>query len=204
MCPCGHKDHASINPATAAPVRLICGVIASSMESLERVYSVLEKCIPGPYEALGPFPFDFTDYYCAEMGQNLIRMIWVMPGLYSLENLHFVKSLTNSIETSLSKDLKRSVNLDPGYMTLAKVVLFSTKDYTHRIYIGDNIFAESTLRYKNGGFKPFDYTYQDYKSPEVTGFLNDQRQTFSRELKALKKSGRPFECIDFASLMSEF
>jgi hypothetical protein len=129
-------------------------------------------------------------------------MIWVMPGLYSLENLHFAKVLTNSLEKSLCLDCKRRVNLDPGYMTAAKVVLFSTKDYTHRVYVGDNIFAEATLKFKNKNFEPFEYTYADYRLAEVREFLSFHRKEYMTRLKDLRKTGNPFECYDFPSMMT--
>jgi hypothetical protein len=87
-------------------------------------------------------------------------------------------------------------------MTAAKVVLFSTKDYTHRVYVGDNIFAEATLKFKNKNFEPFEYTYADYRLAEVREFLSFHRKEYMTRLKDLRKTGNPFECYDFPSMMT--
>jgi hypothetical protein len=87
---------------------------------------------------------------------------------------------TREIEYQLSEHEKRTVNLDPGYLTLAKVVLASTKNYSHRIFIGKGIYAEVTLIYKKGQYRPHLFTYMDYASDTVRGIFEQARDFLKR------------------------
>ncbi|MBI5756814.1 MAG: DUF4416 family protein [Nitrospirae bacterium] len=87
-----------------------------------------------------------------------------------------LESLNPDFQRAFSgENLLRPVNIDPGYITLAKVVLASTKDYSHRVYIGKGIYAEVTLSYENKTFRPFSYTYPDYRSDEYIALFNMAR-----------------------------
>ena len=90
-----------------------------------------------------------------------------------------VKHLTIGLESGFSIQTpggpRRTVNIDPGYVTLSKVVLATTKDYSHRVYLRDGIFAEVTLYYKDGAFRPHVFTYRDYVEPEAIRFLTAVR-----------------------------
>ena len=68
-----------------------------------------------------------------------------------------------NVEEMFSMEGIRKINIDPGYMTLAKVVLASRKNYSHRIYLGRGVFAEVELFYKDGIFNAMPYTYPDYR-----------------------------------------
>ncbi len=72
----------------------------------------------------------------------------------------------------------RLINIDPGYVDLAKLVLASTKDYAHRIYLRKGIFAEITLSYRGNSFSPNDWTYPDYRSAEYIGIFNQIRKLY--------------------------
>jgi hypothetical protein len=88
--------------------------------------------------------------------------------------------VTNALEAKLSKEGKRTVNIDPGYIDMAKLVLFSTKDYTHRLYLNKGIFAEVTLYYKDDTFNPWPWTYPDYKSSEYIAIFNHIRGLYKK------------------------
>lgn len=122
--------------------------------------------------------FDYTDYYGRELGSPLKRKIFSFKKLAVLEDIQFIKLKTNEIEAKLSLDGKRRVNIDPGYVTAAKLVLFSTKDYSHRIYIGKSLFAEITLVFTKGAFRPCTWTYPDYASKELIEYFNNVRGVF--------------------------
>lgn len=107
--------------------------------------------------------WDFSDYYKDEIGEPIYRGFLFFKNLVDQENLSQIKLITNEIERNLSSDGKRNINLDPGYMTPAKIVLASTKDYSHRIYLKDGIYAEVTLIFKKGQFVPHVNTYKDYQ-----------------------------------------
>jgi hypothetical protein len=81
--------------------------------------------------------------------------------------------------------IKRPVNLDPGYIEQAKVVLASTKNFYHRIYIGRGIFAEVTMHFKNNTYQFFPWTYPDYQSRDYQEFFLRTRQIFRSQLRTM-------------------
>ena len=112
------------------------------------------------------------------MGGPLKRRFLSFERLVRLETIAKVKILTNDIEKRFCIDGKRAVNIDPGYVDMAKLVLLSTKDYSHRVHIGNGIFAEVTLHYKNKRFDFWPWTYPDYKSEEYTGIFGIIRDAY--------------------------
>lgn len=105
----------------------------------------------------------YSNHYNKELGSQIYRNFIFFDEVIDPSTLPDIKLLTNDIETVYSQDGKRRINLDPGYITLAKVVLASTKNYSHRIYLGKGIYAELALFYKNNQFISMPYTYNDYK-----------------------------------------
>jgi hypothetical protein len=115
-------------------------------------------------------PFDFSDYYAAEMGTGLLRR-WTAHGPVDPGRLAALKRAANRVEAEFSEDGKRRVNIDPGLLSLHSLVLASTKDFAHRVYLGDGVFAEVTLLYRSGRFEPLDWTYPDYRTGCCHEFL---------------------------------
>jgi hypothetical protein len=131
-------------------------------------------------------PFTQTTYYQHEMGEGLTRVYIAFDPLISMAELATVKHTTNRFEVMwAAHGGQRRVNLDPGYLDLAKVVLATTKDYAHRLYIGAGMFAEVTLRYQRQGFQPWDWTYPDYRVPTTLTFFNQLREQYKVQLRAL-------------------
>ncbi|MEK6733229.1 MAG: DUF4416 family protein, partial [Candidatus Omnitrophota bacterium] len=81
----------------------------------------------------------------------------------------------------------RRINIDPGYISDSKLVLATTKDYFHRIYLTSGIYAEVTLRWRRGGFEPFEWTYPDYQSKEYIDIFN----TIRKRLCKIKQENIP-------------
>jgi hypothetical protein len=130
------------------------------------------------------FPFSFTDYYRAEMGPDLYRRFVAAETLISQDALPEIKHLTLRIEGRFSAPgegvRRRRINLDPGYLTPAKIVLASTKDYAHRIYLDQGIFADLHLKYEQGAYQPLPWTYPDYRTPEAMTFFMELRRLYQR------------------------
>lgn len=122
--------------------------------------------------------FIHSSYYADEMGEGLKRKFFSFERLSELKKIYTVKVKTNLLEKKYSKDGKRTINIDPGYLNLSKLVLFSTKDYTHRLYLGDGIFAEVTLFYKDNTYNAWPWTYPDYKSSEYLKIFGCIRQIY--------------------------
>ena len=134
-----------------------------------------------------PFPFDYTDYYVPEMGEGIIRFFISFRTLVSPDSLACIKERTNEIEREWMKESGRSVNLDPGTLSEASVILATTKNRAHRIAIGRSLYAELTLIYQNRHFESFPWTYADYCSEEVQKVLYGLRNRY-KELRKLAKN----------------
>ena len=135
----------------------------------------------GPLERAGePYRFDHTDYYTPTMGAGLVKRLLLFRDPLPHDALAGAKRLTIAMERELvdsgSYPEPRPVNIDPGLLTLVKFLLATTKDQSHRVYLGGGIFAESTLRFRDGSFEPWPWTYADYREPAVIAFLNAARE----------------------------
>lgn len=130
----------------------------------------------------GIIPFKYTDYYEGEFGKGLSRAFVCFSKLIAPEKLSAIKLFTNALEQKFSRDSRRLINIDPGYVDMAKLVLATTKDYAHRIYLGRGIFAEITLRFKEKSFVPPEWTYPDYKTADYIGIFNRIRGLYAAQI----------------------
>jgi hypothetical protein len=165
------------------PVKLIIGFISAD----EKWFARVEKSLISRFGAIDfqseILPFDYTDYYAKEMGKDLKRKFIGFKRLIPCQRLPAIKLFTNQLEQRFSKGGKRMINIDPGYLTEAKLVLASTKDFCHRIYLGEGIFAEITLTYTKNSFRPFEWTYPDYGSREYINIFHHLRKIYSQQIR---------------------
>jgi len=169
------------------PVKLFIGFIFSQDKFLFKAKEILSKKF-GPIDWESEIiDFIFTDYYEKEMGSNLKRNFISFKRLIRASKLADIKIFTNKLEDRLSISQKRRINIDPGYLDLAKVILASTKDYTHRIYLKNGIFAEVTIFYQNKEFRSWPWTYPDYKTPQYKQVFEKMRQLYAQQIKCLKE-----------------
>ena len=160
--------------------KLICGIIANSEGMLEKGIAVLKENFGDIDKRSKIIPFDFTNYYEKEMGKGLIREWVSFLKPIREDEIKNIKLKTIELEKRLAnKDGRRNVNIDPGYVSLSKLVLVSTKNYAHRIYLGDGIFAEITLIYRKGTFQSLEWTYPDYR--QNTRFFEEVREELKRK-----------------------
>jgi hypothetical protein len=96
-----------------------------------------------------------------------------------------IKCLTNDLEGEFSKEGKRLVNIDPGYMVPERFVLATGKNYAHRVYLRAGIYADLTLIYRGGHFCPLDWTYPDYAGEAIVGFLQSIRNKYMHQLRGI-------------------
>jgi len=156
-------------------VKLVIGMLAKNQKLFDAAEEFFIKHF-GPIDYKSPLiPFNYTDYYKKEMGSPLKRKFISFKTAIQPERIAEIKLSANSIEEKLSVNKKRRVNIDPGYISDSKLVLATTKDYFHRIYLGRGIYAEITLRWRKGSFEPLEWTYPDYRSKEYTAILNNIR-----------------------------
>ncbi|MCX5678193.1 MAG: DUF4416 family protein [Candidatus Omnitrophica bacterium] len=163
-------------------VKLIVGLLSNNAEAVKRAEAMLIGVFGRTDLESAILDFTHSDYYTKEMGSGLKRKFLSFQKLFDLKDIYKAKLKTNILERKLLKSGKRSVNIDPGYLDLAKLVLFSTKDYTHRIYLNRGIFAEVTLFYKDKSFNAWPWTYPDYKSEAYIDIFNSIRELYSKGL----------------------
>jgi hypothetical protein len=164
-----------------APVNYFCGIIYREESVFNKVISQLKEKLGEIDIITESFAFNFTDYYTKEMGDNLLRRFVSFKNLKDPIELSDIKILTNNIEEKYSVNGSRVINLDPGYVDFSKVVLASTKDFTHRLYIGKGIYAEVTMFYKDKKFNFSPWTYKDYQSKEYLGFFYEVRENIKNK-----------------------
>lgn len=162
-------------------VKLVAGVIAASREQAAAAEERLASWGPVDVRS-GVIPFAFTDYYGPEMGSGLIRYWISFERLMDPVELAGRKRFSNDVEELYTEQGKRGVNLDPGYLTPAKLVLASTKDYSHRVYLSDGIYAETTLAWRRRAFHALPWTYPDYRSETALLFLEQARAKLMEQL----------------------
>jgi hypothetical protein len=164
-------------------VKLIIGLIAGKESLLKKAVQLLEKSYGSVDFTSEIIPFDKTDYYEQEMGQDLKRRFISFRRLILPDQLILIKRQTNELEFKLSRSRKkRAINLDPGYLEYGKLVLATTKDHQHRLYLGKGIFGEVTLRYTNGSFTPWEWTYPDYATPEYITIFQHIRKLYQQQI----------------------
>ncbi len=166
-------------------VKLFCGMLYRDESIVDAVRDRLVSRMGRTDIEAGPFSFDFTDYYRSEMGDNLKRRFFSFKEMISLENSFAWKLFTNEVEKEFfyGGEFSRRVNLDPGYLNLSRVVLFSAKDYSHRIYLGGGVFGEVTLRFEKNRFAFLPWTYPDYRTDKYLDFFLKIRSIYREQLK---------------------
>ncbi len=165
-------------------VLFFCGVLFQDV----RIYHEAKDRMIGKWGAILSeseiIDFHHTSYYQEEMGKKLKRVFLAFDDLIVPNNLPLLKVESNRIEQELARDGKRCVNIDPGYLHLAKVVLASTKDYSHRLYLNHGIYAEVTLRFEKGNYQSLEWTYPDYREERTLAFFNHARELYCERLKS--------------------
>ncbi len=168
-------------------VKLFIGILVNDCktEALEIAYQKLGQQF-GKFDLFSEtWNFSFTNYYADEMGERLLRKFLSFESLIDPGILKDIKHWTNSLERELSLHYgppSRPINLDPGYLSLSKVILATTKDYSHRLYLGDGIYGEITLHYQEKKFSPLPWTYPDYRTLEYINFFQKMRNIYKTQL----------------------
>ncbi|KMQ50478.1 hypothetical protein CHISP_2596 [Chitinispirillum alkaliphilum] len=164
-------------------VKFFIAVTYCKHRSFESIRDLLCTEYGEPDRLYGPVPFSWSDYYSDEMGEDLLKYYAVYPFPFKREQLPEIKNFTNELEKKWALEGKRTINLDPGYLARDKLVLASTKDFFHRLYLGRGIYGEVTLHYRRGVFRHFSWSYPDYKESEFQDFLSMARADLVYKLR---------------------
>jgi len=146
---------------------------------------LVERFGPVDYET-PPLAFDHTAYYDQELGTPLARRLLGFDRLVPLDGLVEIKLLTNEGEREQARpDGSRRVNLDPGLITLERLILASGKNFTHRVYLGRGVWADLTLIYnRKTGWVALPWTFPDYADPGMKRRLTELRALYKTSVEA--------------------
>jgi len=173
------------NPREPEDVKLIASLFSPKKNLLEKVRCRLEE-IFSPEDWVSPeLFFDRTKYYAREMGWPLYRRFISFERVVRPEDMVNIKLTTNRLESEYLQDGKRRVNIDPGYISLERLVLATGKNYTHRIYLSKGIYADLALIFHRGRFRPLEWTYRDYADPEVIAYFNNIRERYKKQIRGM-------------------
>lgn len=171
------------DPRPPDAVKLLVSIFSAEERLIGDAVGLLSERYGRADFVSAPLPFDYTDYYAKEFGGSLVRRFAAFERLIPPESLPEVKVWTNALEKRLSAAGQRRVNIDPGYLALAHLILATGKGYAHRPYLRDGIYADLTLIYRGQSFHPLPWTYPDYAGDTVTGMLMCIREKYLLQLR---------------------
>jgi len=180
-------------PQSVEPVKLIVAVLWSDAAALENALARLEERW-GQIDFTGAdHPFDATRYYEGEMGLEICRRIISFKRLVPPESIREAKLTCNEIEETLAAGGGRKVNLDIGYIDHNKIVLASAKYAGQKIHLGDGIYADMVARYRDGKYRPFEWTFPDFRDGRYDEELDVIRETYLGRLRSMRRARNPEE-----------
>lgn len=151
--------------------------VSQAFDFVESPYYFKTMLVPQPEEL------------AEERPQSLRKQMALFADSYDPADLAADKLQTNFWEQDWTEELalhhdgsKRLINIDPGYLSMTKLVLASTKNREHRIYLRDGIYAEVTLAFRDQAWTPMPWTYTDYQRPDILEFLKLARKGFTNNL----------------------
>ncbi|HEX2694785.1 MAG TPA: DUF4416 family protein [Acidobacteriota bacterium] len=172
------------DPKPFTLVKLVCGIISSAPAAAAEAERRL-AALYGAVDLRSPaFSFDLTDYYEAEMGPRLERRFLSFAELIRPEALAGIKLRTNALEEEIRHDsgsALRVVNLDPGYVTAAALIMATAKDFAHRIPLREGIYAHLEFLFSRTGVKILDWTYPDLRGEGYREFFRDVRTRYLKQ-----------------------
>lgn len=167
-------------------VKLFASILFRGNEDLLNTLDMLNAKIGAIEEKTSVAPFLHTNYYEKEMGKDLTRTFILFGAPIERESLPEIKIITNEIEQSFGSEGKRTVNIDPGYVALEHVILATTKGYAHRVHLKNGIYADLTLMYRDGTYRPLEWTYPDYAEKQTISLFIRWRENHKKVLKCQK------------------
>lgn len=176
-------------PQPPTPAKLIAGFFLKDKSLAGDIAQDLQDRLGSVDMVSAWLNFDYTTYYGKEMGAPLSRRLMVFTSLVEQTKLAGIKRMTNELEQKYRRQGQRRVNIDPGYLLPERFVLATGKNFTHRIYIGQGIYADLTLIYRKGAFRTLPWTYPDYADSRLIDFLTLVRKKYMVDLKRLRGKG---------------
>jgi len=164
-------------------VKYFCGLIFGRAADAEAAVARLQELIAAVDERSVVVPFAATAYYRAEMGEPLFRQFVSFRERLSPQRLPEIKLAVMQLEEQLAVDGKRTVNLDPGYLSDANVIIATAKNQYHRVALRDGVYAHMEYTLKDGRINFLPWTYPDFKTGEYLDFFNRLHRQYKLERK---------------------
>jgi hypothetical protein len=167
-----------------APVKLFFGMLSQEPFLFDELQAQLADTY-GPVDLESAvWPWDHSQYYEQEMGTGLKRKFLFFKNLIYPGALVGIKLKTNELEKlSQNENSGRKINVDPGYLDAAKLVLATTKDFSHRIYLDKGIYGEVTLYYSRNNYQTLPYTFPDYRTEKYIDIFRKAREIYKIQMK---------------------
>ncbi|MBN1661980.1 MAG: DUF4416 family protein [Deltaproteobacteria bacterium] len=175
-------------PGDAEAVKLVMSVFSAQSRLLNEATAELSCRYGGIDFVSALIPFHYTDYYEQEMGSPLCRRFISFENLVRPESLPDIKRATNALEEKYATGHRRQINIDPGYISHAHLILATGKGYTHRPYLRDGIYADLTLIYQSGTFQSLPWTYPDYAAKDTLAMFNIIRARYALQAKTSRQA----------------
>jgi hypothetical protein len=173
-------------PRPFAPVKPVCGVIYKDGALYDEVKRRLIEEWGKIDNESAPFPFDLTDHYRTEMGEGLTRRFVSFEALIAPETLPSLKIRAIELEEALRKErgaAGRPVNIDPGYLTAAALVMATAKNFAHRVPLAQGIYAHLEFLFTRTGVKTLEWTYPDLRREPAQAYFWSVRESFLRQIR---------------------
>ena len=184
-------------PQDPKPAKLVIGLLMKDRRLLKPVAAELTAKFGSVDMISSWMSFNYTDYYEQELGSPLYRRLLSFETLIDQQALAGIKIDTNHLEQTYARSHRRRVNIDPGYLLFERFVLASGKNFSHRIYIGRQIYADLTLVFRKGAFETLPWTYPDYADHPIR--MSDSAGPFSLPSPA-RFDSIPFACYSAEKL----
>lgn len=168
------------------PVKLFCGFIYREEIRYSETRNILIDKFGESDIETDPIVFDNTSYYNSEMGTPLYRRFISFKALISPSDLPDIKILTNSLERDFSNNSRREVNLDPGYLSDANIIIGTAKNHYHRVPLDKGIYAHIEYMLRKDEFITMEWTYPDFKKPEYMAFFHDLKNLYKKQAHTLR------------------
>ena len=172
-------------------VKYFCGLIYGRSEAAEQAIAMLQGMLSEVDSRSAAIPFTLTDYYRAEMGEPLFRQFVSFSGWRSPQELPGIKIGAMGLEERLALGGKRTVNLDPGYLSEANVIIATAKNHYHRVPLQAGIYAHIEYVLKDGRINFLPWTYPDFQTDAYLDFFKNLLELFKKARKGERFSGRP-------------
>lgn len=169
---------------TRKPLKVIlfCAVLYS--ENMKNTHQrIVSENFGAVYLRSPEFDFSHTAYYQPEMGSNLCKYFVGFDKLIYPDEIMSYKLDAVKLEETFLQNQKRCINIDPGYVALEKVVAASTKNFTHRIFIGNSIYCDLQLVRRKNRYETLPWTFYDYSTKLAFDFFESMRVRLKKELE---------------------